>query len=41
MSIFDIEEEKNEALKIEVTGIDGETWRWQAAIDFLDAAYGT
>lgn len=31
----------NEALNIAVTGITGETWRWQAIVEFGDLAYGT
>ena len=29
-----------EALKVEVTGIASETWRWVAAVDAVEIAYG-
>ena len=31
----------NDALKVEVTGVLGETWRWVAAVDAVEIAYGT
>jgi len=31
----------NDALKVEVTGITSETWRWVAAVDVVEVAYGT
>jgi hypothetical protein len=31
----------NDALKVEVTGIASETWRWVAAVDAVEIAYGT
>ncbi len=31
----------NDALKIEVTGIASETWRWVASVDAVEVAYGT
>ena len=31
----------NDALKVEVTGITGETWRWVASVDAVEIAYGT
>jgi hypothetical protein len=31
----------NDALKVEVTGITSETWRWVAAVDAVEVAYGT
>jgi hypothetical protein len=31
----------NDALKVEVTGIAAETWRWVAAVDVVEVAYGT
>lgn len=31
----------NDALRIDVTGITGETWRWAAVVDGLEIAYGT
>jgi hypothetical protein len=31
----------NDALKVEVTGIASETWRWVAAVDVVEVAYGT
>lgn len=34
-------DDTNEALNIAVTGITGETWRWQAIVEFGDFAYGT
>jgi len=34
-------DDTNEALKIDVTGITGETWRWTADIEFSDLGYGT
>ena len=30
----------NDALKVEVTGILSETWRWVAAVDVVEVAYG-
>jgi hypothetical protein len=30
----------NDALKVEVTGITSETWRWVAAVDVVEVAYG-
>ena len=31
----------NDALKVEVTGVASETWRWVAAVDVVEVAYGT
>lgn len=31
----------NDALKVDVTGITLETWRWVAAVDVVEVAYGT
>lgn len=31
----------NDALKVEVTGITSETWRWVASVDVVEVAYGT
>ena len=31
----------NDALKVEVTGIASETWRWVAAVDAVEIAYGS
>jgi hypothetical protein len=31
----------NDALKVEVTGIASETWRWVASVDVVEVAYGT
>jgi hypothetical protein len=31
----------NDALKVEVTGIASETWRWVAAVDVVEVAYGS
>jgi len=31
----------NDALKIEVTGIASETWRWVASVDAVEVAYGS
>jgi hypothetical protein len=31
----------NDALKVEVTGVLNETWRWVAAVDAVEIAYGT
>lgn len=31
----------NDALKVEVTGITSETWRWVAAVDVVEVAYGS
>ena len=31
----------NDALKVEVTGIAAETWRWVASVDAVEIAYGT
>lgn len=31
----------NDALQIQVTGIDGETWRWVATIEAVDLGFGT
>jgi len=31
----------NDALKVEVTGIASETWRWVAAVDAVEIKYGT
>jgi hypothetical protein len=31
----------NDALKVEVTGITSETWRWVASVDAVEVAYGT
>jgi hypothetical protein len=30
----------NDALKVEVTGITSETWRWVASVDAVEIAYG-
>lgn len=30
----------NDALKVEVTGIASETWRWVASVDAVEIAYG-
>jgi hypothetical protein len=30
----------NDALKVEVTGIAAETWRWVASVDAVEIAYG-
>ena len=30
----------NDALKIEVTGVTGETWRWVASVDAVEVGYG-
>jgi hypothetical protein len=34
-------DDTNNALKVEVTGIAAETWRWVAAVDVVEVAYGT
>lgn len=34
-------DDTNDALKIEVTGIASETWRWVASIEGVEVAYGT
>jgi hypothetical protein len=34
-------DDTNEALKVEVTGIASETWRWVAAVDVVEVTYGT
>ena len=34
-------DDTNDALKVEVTGIAAETWRWVAAVDAVEIAYGT
>jgi hypothetical protein len=34
-------DDTNDALKVEVTGIAAETWRWVAAVDVVEVAYGT
>jgi hypothetical protein len=31
----------NDALKVEVTGILDETWRWVASVDAVEIAYGS
>ena len=31
----------NDALKVEVTGITSETWRWVASVDAVEVAYGS
>lgn len=31
----------NDALKVDVTGITSETWRWVASVDVVEVAYGT
>jgi ABC-type proline/glycine betaine transport system permease subunit len=31
----------NDALRVEVTGIAAETWRWVASVDAVEIAYGT
>jgi hypothetical protein len=31
----------NDALRVEVTGIASETWRWVARVDAVEIAYGT
>jgi hypothetical protein len=33
-------DDTNDALKVEVTGIASETWRWVAAVDVVEVAYG-
>jgi hypothetical protein len=33
-------DDPNNALKVEVTGIAGETWRWVAAVDAVEIAFG-
>jgi hypothetical protein len=33
-------DDTNDALKVEVTGITSETWRWVAAVDVVEVAYG-
>jgi hypothetical protein len=30
----------NDALKIEVTGVTDETWRWVASVDAVEVGYG-
>jgi hypothetical protein len=34
-------DDTNDALKVEVTGITSETWRWVAAVDVVEVAYGS
>lgn len=34
-------DDTNDSLKVEVTGIAAETWRWVAAVDVVEVAYGT
>jgi hypothetical protein len=34
-------DDTNDALKVEVTGIAAETWRWVASVDVVEVAYGT
>ena len=34
-------DDPNDALKVEVTGIAAETWRWVASVDVVEIAYGT
>jgi len=34
-------DDPNNALKVEVTGIAGETWRWVAAVDAVEIAFGS
>jgi hypothetical protein len=34
-------DDTNDSLKVEVTGIASETWRWVAAVDVVEVAYGT
>jgi hypothetical protein len=34
-------DDTNDALKVEVTGIASETWRWVAAVDVVEVAYGS
>jgi hypothetical protein len=34
-------DDTNDALKVEVTGIASETWRWVASVDVVEVAYGT
>jgi hypothetical protein len=34
-------DDPNNALKVEVTGIAAETWRWVAAVDAVEIAFGT
>jgi len=34
-------DDTNDALKIEVTGIASETWRWVAVVEGLEIAYGS
>jgi hypothetical protein len=31
----------NNALRVEVTGVSGETWRWVAAVDAVEITAGT
>jgi hypothetical protein len=33
-------DDTNDALKVEVTGIASETWRWVASVDVVEVAYG-
>jgi hypothetical protein len=40
-SISITENDVNDALKIEVTGITSETWRWVAVVDGVEVVYGT
>jgi len=34
-------DDTNDALKVEVTGIAAETWRWVASVDVVEVAYGS
>ena len=34
-------DDTNDALKVEVTGIASETWRWVASVDVVEVAYGS
>jgi len=34
-------DDPNDALKVEVTGIAAETWRWVASVDVVEVQYGT
>ena len=40
-SVLITADDTNDALKIEVTGIASETWRWVASIEGVEVAYGT
>lgn len=34
-------DDPNDALKVQVTGIAAETWRWVASVDVVEVQYGT